>query len=98
MVNVHKGGFTPRVGKTGIIEKVFNFFSRKLGTRTRLTKKQDNTAIDPEVTDNGLACVTPCGQDGLYEGQYWCHTSDTSDTWDFCNPQYKGQFSKVRKI
>ena len=48
----------PRVGKTGFIEKVLNFFKRKPRkqdpyTRTRLTKKQDNTAIDSEVTDNG---------------------------------------------
>ena len=42
-----------------------------------------------EVTDNGVECVTPCGQDGLYEERYWCHTSDS---WDFCSPQYKGQF------
>ena len=30
-------------------------------------------------------CTTPCGQEGLHEGQYWCHTYDS---WKFCNPIY----------
>ena len=52
---------------------------------------------EPELTDNGLECVTTCGRDGLYEGRYWCHTSETADTWDFCNPKdngYKGKWCK----
>ena len=30
--------------------------------------------IFSEFTDSGLECLTPCRRDGLYEGQYWCHT------------------------
>jgi len=36
---------------------------------------------DFDVTDNGDHCATPCGQDGLFRGRYWCHTFDA---WDFC--------------
>ena len=42
-----------------------------------------------EFTDSGLECATQCGQDGLFEGRYWCHTADA---WDFCNPQLAGMY------
>ena len=48
--------------------------------------------LDLEVTDNGAYCETPCGQDGLFEERYWCHTSDS---WDFCTPQYYGEFFTI---
>merc|ERR1712062_401869 len=37
-----------------------------------------------DFTDDGLQCDTPCGQDGLVEGRYWCYTADY---WGFCDPQ-----------
>ena len=46
-------------------------------------------SLDIELTDNGAACKTPCGQDGLFKDRYWCHTSDS---WDFCTPKHHGQF------
>merc|ERR1711935_36065 len=58
----------------------------------------NNYVADIEVTDNGIKCVTPCGQDGLHEGRYWCHTSDATDTWDYCNLQYKVETSVVKNV
>ena len=29
-------------------------------------------------------CITPCGQDGLYEDHYWCYTTNS---WRFCSLQ-----------
>merc|ERR1711935_1197360 len=46
----------------------------------------NNYVADIEVTDNGIKCVTPCGQDGLFEERYWCHTADA---WDYCHLRYK---------
>lgn len=46
----------------------------------------NNYVADIEVTDNGIKCVTPCGQDGLFEERYWCHTADA---WDYCHLKYK---------
>lgn len=38
--------------------------------------------LDIGITDNGIHCETPCGQDGMFEGRPWCHTFDS---WDFCD-------------
>ena len=38
--------------------------------------------LDFDFTDDGLQCDTPCGQDGLVEGRYWCYTADS---WGFCD-------------
>ena len=44
---------------------------------------------DLELTDYGWNCVTPCGQDGLYNRRSWCHIDNA---WDFCQPSHTGQF------
>ena len=41
--------------------------------------------------DNGSDCVTPCGEQGLHNGYYWCYVSEDTDEWDYCNPQSKGE-------
>ena len=50
-----------------------------------------NFFLDVEVTESGLECDTPCGQDGLNEGRYWCHTADPLDTWGYCEPKGVGK-------
>ena len=40
-------------------------------------------------SDSGLQCKTPCGQDGKYQGKYWCYTDNK---WDFCQPNSIGEF------
>ena len=66
MRNDYKSGLWPQVGKTGFINKLFNFFSRKsrrLGSGTRITKKQDNNFLA-----NGAPLMALFGIVGKSEG------------------------------
>ena len=44
-----------------------------------------------ENSDNGLKCITPCGENGLYEERYWCNTNNK---WDYCEPKSTGDIFK----
>ena len=51
---------------------------------------------ESETTEHGWECVTPCGQEDLYNGKNWCHISEDTDDWIYCDPQLNGEcFSKT---